>query len=149
MMSRTLGAPLGGTMRGAHQAFDCRASSLITPPNFGSGAGSCLPSMVVVALGEPGVPVICWAWAGAPAMSAAVMVNSDQLRNRGWYFMVRLWLVSKDFGGIRIVISFSRESGFCQWHVDQAGGQGEWLLDSQFDECGHGREGFHARPGIS
>ncbi len=61
MMSRTLGAPLGGTMRGAHQAFDCRAPSLITPPNFGSGAGSCLPSMVVVAAGEPGVPVICWA----------------------------------------------------------------------------------------
>ena len=26
MMSRTLGAPLGGTTRGAHQGFDCRAS---------------------------------------------------------------------------------------------------------------------------
>ena len=54
MISSTLGAPLGGTMRGAHQGLDCRASSLITPPNFGSGAGSCLPLMVVVALGEPG-----------------------------------------------------------------------------------------------
>jgi hypothetical protein len=54
MMSRTLGACLGGTMRGAHQGFDCRASSLITPPNFGSGAGSCLPLIVAVALGEPG-----------------------------------------------------------------------------------------------
>ena len=32
--------------------------SLITPPNFGSGAGSCLPSMVVVAPGEPTVPVV-------------------------------------------------------------------------------------------
>ena len=42
MMSRTLGASLGGTMRGAHQALDCRASSLITPPNFGSGAGQLL-----------------------------------------------------------------------------------------------------------
>jgi hypothetical protein len=53
MMSRTLGASLGGTMRGAHQGFDCRASGLITPPKAGSGAGSCLPLMVVVALGEP------------------------------------------------------------------------------------------------
>ena len=45
MISSTLGAPLGGTTRGAHQGFDCRASSLITPPNFGSGGGSCLPLM--------------------------------------------------------------------------------------------------------
>jgi hypothetical protein len=37
---------------------------LITPPNVGSGGGSCLPVMVVVALGEPGVPVICWAATG-------------------------------------------------------------------------------------
>src|SRR6266571_6478780 len=58
MMSRMLGACLGGTMRGAHHAFDWRASSLITPPNFGSGAGSCFPLMVVVAPGEPGVPVV-------------------------------------------------------------------------------------------
>jgi hypothetical protein len=41
-------------MRGAHQALDLRASSSITPPNFGSGAGSCFPLMVVVALVEPG-----------------------------------------------------------------------------------------------
>jgi hypothetical protein len=34
---------------------------LITPPNFGSGGGSCLPLIVVVASGEPGVPVVCWA----------------------------------------------------------------------------------------
>src|SRR5205823_8619675 len=61
MISNTLGAPFGGTIRGAHQGLDCRASSLITPPNFGSGAGSRLPLMLVVAPGEPGVPVICWA----------------------------------------------------------------------------------------
>ena len=56
MMSSTLGAPSGGTTRGAHQAFDCRASSLITPPNFISGGGNCLPLMVMEAPGEPGVP---------------------------------------------------------------------------------------------
>src|SRR5262249_11941842 len=61
IMSKMFGACFGGTMRGAHQAFDCSASSLITPPNFGSGAGSCLPLIVVVAAGEPGVPVICCA----------------------------------------------------------------------------------------
>src|SRR5258708_25615283 len=59
IMSSTLGALLGGTTRGAHQGFDWAAFSLITPPNFGSGGGSCFPSMVVVALGDPGTPVIC------------------------------------------------------------------------------------------
>ena len=59
MMSSTLGAPFGGTTRGAHQAVDSEAFSLITPPNFGSGGGSCFPSMVVVAPGEPGTPVTC------------------------------------------------------------------------------------------
>src|SRR5262245_33745150 len=58
MISSTLGAPLGGTMRGGHHGFDCLASSLITPPNLGSGTGSCFPEIVVVAPGEPGVPVV-------------------------------------------------------------------------------------------
>src|SRR5229473_1616312 len=61
IMSNTLGAPFGGTMRGAHQAFDSEAFSLITPPNFGSGGGSCFPLIVVVALGEPNSPVTCCA----------------------------------------------------------------------------------------
>src|SRR4249919_3229620 len=75
MMSNTLGAPFGGTTRGAHQAFDSEAFSLITPPNFGSGGGSCFPSIVVVALGEPRVPVTCWALLG-PAISMAVRMNT-------------------------------------------------------------------------
>ena len=54
MMSNTFGAPFGGTIRGAHHGFDCRALSFITPPNFGSGAGSCFPLMVEEAPGEPG-----------------------------------------------------------------------------------------------
>ena len=61
MTSNTLGAPFGGTTRGAHHGFDCSAPSLITPPNFGSGGGSCLPLMVELALGEPSVPETCWA----------------------------------------------------------------------------------------
>src|SRR6266481_1337446 len=53
MMSSTLGAPFGGTTRGAHQAVDSEAFSLIAPPNAGSGGGSCFPSMV---MGVPGSP---------------------------------------------------------------------------------------------
>jgi hypothetical protein len=56
-MSNTLGAPFGGTTRGAHQASDSEALSLITPPNSGAGVGICFPSIVVVAPGEPGTPV--------------------------------------------------------------------------------------------
>ena len=70
MMSSTLGAPLGGTTRGGHHGFDSVAFSAITPPNFGSGGGSCLPSSVVVALGEPRVPVTCWAPADTTTPSA-------------------------------------------------------------------------------
>src|SRR6516225_12047816 len=64
MMSSKLGAPFGGTTRGAHHGVDSEARSLIIPPNFGSGGGSCLPVMVVVASGEPGVPVTCCATTG-------------------------------------------------------------------------------------
>src|SRR6266516_2944014 len=59
MMRRMLGAPLGGTTVGGQYGLESTALSLITPPNFGSGGGSCFPSIVVVALGEPGVPVVC------------------------------------------------------------------------------------------
>src|SRR5512137_1663786 len=82
MISSTLGAPLGGTTRGAHQAFDCRALSLITPPNFGSGAGSCAGLTVVVALGEPSVPVTCWARAlGTAAVVARDAASSSEVFN--------------------------------------------------------------------
>src|SRR5262249_54225089 len=54
MMRRMLGAPLGGTIRGAHHGLDWEALRLIVPPNFGCGFGRYLPSMVVVALGDPG-----------------------------------------------------------------------------------------------
>src|SRR5436309_707939 len=81
MMSRIFGAFFGGTMRGAHHAFDWRASFLITPPNFGSGGGSCFPLMVVVAPGEPGVPVVCiCALAeGATAMTAAAIITQTRI----------------------------------------------------------------------
>src|SRR5512144_2617968 len=74
MMSRMLGAPFGGTTRGGHHGVDSDAFSLITPPNFGSGGGSCFPSIVVVAPGEPGIPVVSTARAGAAASRAAPLM---------------------------------------------------------------------------
>src|SRR5271157_487875 len=76
MISSTLGAPFGGTTVGGHHAFDSVAFSLISPPNFGSGGGSCFPLIVVVALGEPGVPVTSWAWASPVVAHAAAAVNT-------------------------------------------------------------------------
>jgi len=57
-MSSTFGAPLGGTTVGGHHGLESTAFSLITPPNGGAGGGSCFPLIVVVALGEPGVPLV-------------------------------------------------------------------------------------------
>ncbi len=78
MMSSTFGAPLGGTMRGAHQAFDSMAFCLITPPNLGSGAGSWLPLMVVVAPGEPGMPEVCWALRSTPPPKSVPETQAPQ-----------------------------------------------------------------------
>src|SRR5271166_1036118 len=67
MMSRILGAPLGGTIRGGHHGLESVAFSLITPPNGGGGAGIWFPLIVVVALGSPNVPVTTCAEAPPPA----------------------------------------------------------------------------------
>src|SRR5262249_44408880 len=76
MISSTLGAPLGGTTRGAHHGFDSRALSLITPPNLGSGGGSCFPLMVVVAPGDPGGAALCCAFATAVSSSTAMQTGN-------------------------------------------------------------------------
>jgi hypothetical protein len=61
MISKTLGAPLGGTTVGDQYGLESLASMLIVPRNAAGGGGRYLPSIVVVALGEPGVPVACCA----------------------------------------------------------------------------------------
>jgi hypothetical protein len=53
--------------------------SSITPPNFGGGAGSCFPSIEVVALAEPGVPVTSCAPAGLIAVKNKYQGNYHQL----------------------------------------------------------------------
>ena len=95
MMSRMLGAPFGGTMRGGHHGLESKALSLITPPNGIGGAGICFPSMVTVALGAPGVPVICWAGAGETISIAAAAVRMKKLQNFvlgfiDWFGLVNL-----------------------------------------------------------
>ena len=59
MISNTLGAVLGGTTRGGQYGLESAALSLMTPPNGMGWGGSCFPSIVVVASGEPRVPVVC------------------------------------------------------------------------------------------
>src|SRR6516162_2043111 len=61
MISRTFGAPFGGTTCAGQQGLESLALRLITPPNSGGWAGSVFPPMVVVALGEHRSPPVCWA----------------------------------------------------------------------------------------
>src|SRR5229473_3163 len=82
MIRRILGAPLGGTTRGGHQGLESLALSLITPPNFGGGGGSCFPLIVVVALGEPDTPVTCWACAVAAANDNPTQYESSRRKRQ-------------------------------------------------------------------
>src|SRR5215468_11307353 len=76
MINRTFGAPLGGTTRAGQYGVDCAALRSILPSNFCGGGGSWLPSMLVVAPGEPGVPVICCALAVAMANTSSAQPGS-------------------------------------------------------------------------
>src|SRR5271166_4506013 len=98
MMSKTLGALLGGTTVGGHHALDSVAFSLITPPNFGSGGGSCLPSMVVVALGEPGTPVVSTALAVTAAAARAATVARHRVALFSFISVYFLSLLSGSMG---------------------------------------------------
>src|SRR5678816_4265569 len=75
-MSSTFGAPLGGTTFAGQPGLDSTALRLILPAKGAGGFGMYLPSIVVVAAGEPGVPVVCtWAWAeGTTAIAAATNI---------------------------------------------------------------------------
>src|SRR4051794_30105668 len=70
MISNTLGAPLGGTTFGGQPGLESAALRLTWPAKGGGGFGRYLPSMVVVALVEPGVPEV---WTCALAEGTAVI----------------------------------------------------------------------------
>src|SRR6476646_9439602 len=95
MISNTLGAPLGGTTVGGQYGLDSWASILIVPPNGPGGGGRYLPSIVVVALGEPGVPVICWAKV-EPTVRASTEAGRTSARMVGVDFIARLPRVDCD-----------------------------------------------------
>src|SRR6266550_4324434 len=86
MIKSTLGAPLGGTIVGGQYGLESTAVSLITPPNCGSCGGICLPSMVVVAPGEPGVPVVwtCAVTEGEAAIKAAAKIPLRRISVSGF-----------------------------------------------------------------
>src|SRR6185436_16615634 len=86
MISSTLGAPFGGTTRGAHHGVDSDAFCLITPPNFGLGIGTCFPSRVVVAPGEPGAGD-CWANVGNVLTAAKVTSTKTVTDLRSAYML--------------------------------------------------------------
>ena len=60
--------------------MDFVASRLITPPNAGGCGGRYRPSIVVVASGEPGVPVIVCAWAATLQSPDAIRYEKSSLR---------------------------------------------------------------------
>src|SRR5262249_16546818 len=66
------GAPLGRTMCPGQYGADCTALRSISPSNFCGDGGISWPPMVVVAQGEPGVPVICCALAVTTGNSSSV-----------------------------------------------------------------------------
>src|SRR5262245_40199038 len=77
MISSTFGAPFGGTTRAGQYGFEFFTSRSILPSNFCGGGGSCSPLIVVVALGEPGVPVV---WMSAPCAAAKNVIVHAAIR---------------------------------------------------------------------
>src|SRR5262245_21074507 len=81
MINSTLGAPLGGTTVGGQPGLESATLRLAFPAKGGGGFGICLPSIVVVAPGEPGAPVV-WICA-RPKVATARMAASIPLSRIG------------------------------------------------------------------
>src|SRR5262245_66672925 len=78
MMSSTFGAPLGGTIRAGQYGVEPFVVRSIFPPNFCGGAGSCVPSIVMVALGEPGGPLTCCPTTAGGAVATATTASTTR-----------------------------------------------------------------------
>ena len=82
MISRTFGAPLGGTTVGGQPGLESAVLRLILPAKGGGGFGMYLPSIVVVALGEPGTPVVSCAITGKAARRAMELAVTESRTDR-------------------------------------------------------------------
>src|SRR5262245_28229135 len=69
MISSTFGAPFFGITFAGQKGLESTAMRSILPPNLGGGGGIWFPGMVVVALGDPGTPVVSMPLAGASDLS--------------------------------------------------------------------------------
>src|SRR5262245_22371612 len=107
MISSTLGAPLGGTTVGGQPGLESAALRLALPAKGGGGFGIYLPSIVVVALGEPGVPVVCWAPAGVSEKIIRVTAETDNAS--AVVFMILCSCCLEPQAPRRQVVSFRRE----------------------------------------
>src|SRR5258706_14916790 len=147
MISSTFGAPFGGTMRGAHHGLDSDAFSLIRPPNFALGGGSCAGLTVVVALGAPNSPVTCCAEAEPKHAVKAARENNNLKSGRA---CMRL---SQNDGQRDIVwnsetrlINGSHEGCRTKWTAMQCG-VGDGQRGSARGEGEFVSHGFHHSPG--
>src|SRR4051795_8588518 len=94
MISTTLGAPSGGVTRGGHQGFDWLAFRSIIPPVGSGDGGSCLPSIIMVALGDPGTALICCAYTMVCGSGTPVTQDTSsaaQPSNRQRFILRPLW----------------------------------------------------------
>src|SRR5262249_1339475 len=72
MINSTLGAPFGALTNIGQYGLDCAALGLITPSKRCGGGGKYLPSIVVVAPGDPGGPVTCGSGEGSAGDACAL-----------------------------------------------------------------------------
>jgi hypothetical protein len=93
MINSTLGAPFGGTTWAGQYGLESVAFMLITPPKAGGGGGRYFPSMLVVALGEPGTPVVCWAIPGIAAKEKNNPASASSGRMGSWVIPLKIFML--------------------------------------------------------
>src|SRR4051812_34919088 len=90
----------------------------MTPPNLAVGAGSCLPSIVIVAVGEPGSGPLC-AVAAVPGSAESDGVNDARYamrpaeRIRRTRIMINSPRTSRDEERQRLVVPHARGKDRC------------------------------------
>ncbi len=132
IISKMLGAPFGGTTRAGQYGVDSAVLRPIFPSNFCGGGGSCLPSIVVVAQGEPGGQFACWACATPPASKKLGMASAPSVSFRTpapKSILLSLSMVLLNFNQGRLTVTEElrqprrAQSGLCGRGLDRRGGK--------------------------